>query len=387
MSSSGVTSRASCLVEGIGAWFPCLCAGMSCFKWPWNTTLSSLLWTPLSYSTHWSSYISHIQKPSLYKPHLAWEAVESGGYESTDGDNSVHPRGPPIWWILLSINFDIPTEQELMVSIFELSRFEGEPFPHMAHHTPPFSQRVCFVTRLHGHSITAMATYRTAPFRRKASPHIGEPNCFYHDVAMINYVALQGQVLSQSLPHMNTQYRISFGDKRCHSKHRNNCPFNNEIKERQWKNTVWDDVSIRRVFPLWENIGSHITWPNPRVIWEGMADKQGGLLATNIFLETGQEQVKISCKWPDTAFVSNSPRKHTQGIWKEIVRWNVACIEISCLSLSLSLSLSASSSFTFSRILLIQGYLCWSRLAYLNQESSQILSPRFYIIPQNSYQI
>ena len=32
MSSSGVTSRASCLVEGIGAGFPCLCTGMMCLK-------------------------------------------------------------------------------------------------------------------------------------------------------------------------------------------------------------------------------------------------------------------------------------------------------------------------------------------------------------------
>ena len=48
-----------------------------------------------------------------------------------------------------------------------------------------------------------------------------------------------------------------------------------------------------------------------------------------------------------------------------------------CLSLSLSLTLSASSSFTFSRILLIHGYLCWSRLAYLSQESSQMLNQDF----------
>ena len=48
------------------------------------------------------------------------------------------------------------------------------------------------------------------------------------------------------------------------------------------------------------------------------------------------------------------------------------------LSLSLSLYLSASSSFTFSQILLIQGYLCWSRLAYLSQESSQIL---YQVVP------
>ena len=115
-----------------------------------------------------------------------------------------------------------------------------------------------------------------------------------------------------------------------------------------------------------------------------MGAKQGGLLATDLFLEAGQERVKISCKSPEIAFVSNSPRKHRQGLGNEIVRWNVAFIRISFLSLSLSLS--ASSSFTCSRILLIQGYLCWSRLAYLSQESSQILQPRFSISLPNAYQ-
>ena len=68
-----------------------------------------------------------------------------------------------------------------------------------------------------------------------------------------------------------------------------------------------------------------------------MGAQQGGLLATDIFLELGQERVKISCKSPDIAFVSNSPRKHRQGLGKEIVPWNVACIQISSLSLTLSL--------------------------------------------------
>ena len=49
------------------------------------------------------------------------------------------------------------------------------------------------------------------------------------------------------------------------------------------------------------------------------------------------------------------------------------------LSLSLSVSLShLLPPFTFSPILLIQGYLCWSRLAYLSQESSQIL---YQVVP------
>jgi len=70
-----------------------------------------------------------------------------------------------------------------------------------------------------------------------------------------------------------------------------------------------------------------------------MGAQQGGLLATDIFLEIDQERVKISYKGPDTAFVSNSPRKDRQGIGIEIVPWNVACIQISSLSISLTHSL------------------------------------------------
>ena len=76
-----------------------------------------------------------------------------------------------------------------------------------------FSQRGCLVTRLHGHHISAMATAGTAPCRRKATPHPGEPNFLYHDGSRIACVALQTQVLSQSLPHRYTQYRIAFGEK------------------------------------------------------------------------------------------------------------------------------------------------------------------------------
>ena len=144
-------------------------------------------------------------------------------------------------------------------------------------------------------------------------------------------------------------------------------------------------------FPLRENRGCHLTWPTPRVLWEDMGAQQAGLLATDIFREIGQERGKISCKCPDIAFVSKSPWKHRQGLGNEIVLWNVACIQISSLSLSLYLSLSlsrsASSSFIFSRILLIQCDLCWSSLAYLSQESSQILSPRFSNSLPNSSQI
>ena len=68
-----------------------------------------------------------------------------------------------------------------------------------------------------------------------------------------------------------------------------------------------------------------------------MGAKQGGLLATDIFLETGQERVKISGKSPERAFVSNSPRKQSEGLGNETEPWNVACIQISSLSLTLSL--------------------------------------------------
>ena len=65
-----------------------------------------------------------------------------------------------------------------------------------------------------------------------------------------------------------------------------------------------------------------------------MGAKHGGLLAIDVLLEKGQERVTISCKSPDIAFVSNSPRKHRQGLGNETVPWNVACIQISSLSLS-----------------------------------------------------
>jgi len=84
-----------------------------------------------------------------------------------------------------------------------------------------FSHWVFWITWLHAHHTSAMALSGTAPFRRKATPHPGEHNSLYHDGSLITCVALHGQVLSQSLPHTNTQYRISFGEKRYHSKHPN----------------------------------------------------------------------------------------------------------------------------------------------------------------------
>jgi len=159
----------------------------------------------------------------------------------------------------------------------------------------------------------------------------------------------------------------------------------NEIKQRLRKNTLLAAISIGSDFPPRENRRCHLTWPTPRAIWEDMGAQQGGLLATDIFLETDRERVTISCKSHFIAFVSNTPQKHRQGLGNDIVPYNVACIQIS-LSLSNSLC-RLLPPLTFSQILLIQGYLCWSSLANLSQESSQILSPRLSIRLPNSYQI
>ena len=79
-----------------------------------------------------------------------------------------------------------------------------------------------------------------------------------------------------------------------------------------------------------------------------MGAPQVGLLPTDLFLETGQERVKISCKSPDIVLVSNSTRKHRQGLGKETAPWNVACMQITSQSLSRLLppshSLESSSS-------------------------------------------
>ena len=50
------------------------------------------------------------------------------------------------------------------------------------------------------------------------------------------------------MPHMNTQYRISFGEKGCHSKHPNKSPLDNDIKEQLRKNNLSAAISIERAF-------------------------------------------------------------------------------------------------------------------------------------------
>ena len=79
-----------------------------------------------------------------------------------------------------------------------------------------------------------------------------------------------------------------------------------------------------------------------------MGAQQGGLLAIGILQETSQGIVKISCKSPEIAFVSNSPRKHRQGLGNETAPWNVAWMQITSQYLSRLLppshSLESSSS-------------------------------------------
>ena len=79
-----------------------------------------------------------------------------------------------------------------------------------------------------------------------------------------------------------------------------------------------------------------------------MGAQQGGLLATDILQETSHGIVKISCKSPEVAFVSNSPRKDRQGLGNETAPWNVAWMQITSQYLSQLLppshSLESSSS-------------------------------------------
>ena len=119
---------------------------------------------------------------------------------------------------------------------------------------------------------------------------------FYNDGSLITCVALQCEVLSQSLPHRNTQYRISFGEKRCHSKHSYKTHLVNEVMERRRKNTLWAAISMGRVFSALEKymVSFNLTQTSCPLWRHGC--QQGGLLATDIFLETGQERMKISCK-------------------------------------------------------------------------------------------
>ena len=98
-----------------------------------------------------------------------------------------------------------------------------------------------------------------------------------------------------------------------------------------------------------------------------MGAKQGGLLATDIFLETGQEGVKISCQSPDIAFVSNSPRKHRQGLGNETAPWNVAWMQITSQYLSQLLPPSHSLESSSSKVI-CAGPCCKN----LSQESGQI---------------
>ena len=90
MSSSGVTSRASCLVEGFGTSFPCLFTGMTYFKWPLGTILFSHVEHVLRSSAHWSIKDILCSNPSLYNRYFSWEPNESGGDEDKVDYNTVH---------------------------------------------------------------------------------------------------------------------------------------------------------------------------------------------------------------------------------------------------------------------------------------------------------
>ena len=84
MCPSGVSSSASCLFEDIGDWFPCLCFGMSCLKWPLLTSIFSLVEKDTGSFT-----LYHDQTASLLNQCLAQETDESGGHESKVVDNDV----------------------------------------------------------------------------------------------------------------------------------------------------------------------------------------------------------------------------------------------------------------------------------------------------------
>ena len=82
-----------------------------------------------------------------------------------------------------------------------------------------------------------------------------------------------------------------------------------------------------------------------------MGAQQGGLLAIHILQETSQGIVKISCKSPEIAFVSNSPRKHRQGLGNETAPWNVAWMQITSQYLSRLLPPSHSIESSSSKVI------------------------------------
>ena len=147
MFCSGVISRGSYLVEGRESWFFCLFSGMTCFKWPWDRSL-------FSHVRNWGGQVTghfeidNDQTESLSNWCLSWETDESGGHESKVGDNTVPQIVPSIRWIIIYININIPTKQELRLPIVQCSLCEGVRLPLVAQNEALLSQRGCLVTRL-----------------------------------------------------------------------------------------------------------------------------------------------------------------------------------------------------------------------------------------------
>ena len=112
-----------------------------------------------------------------------------------------------IWWILLYLSIHIPLEQHLRVPIAQHSWCEDETFPHAVHHTPLFSQRGCFVTRLEECNIIAMETSLPGPLREKASPSIlGPPALFIVMALSLNTCGTSGSTyfLKLCIPWMHS---------------------------------------------------------------------------------------------------------------------------------------------------------------------------------------
>jgi len=162
-------------------------------------------------------------------------------------------------------------------------KVRGEECPTYGPFHTFFSKRGCLGTRLHGHHISAMATAGTAPFRKKATPHTGEHNFLYHDGCMITCVALQGQVLFQSLPHTNTLYRIALERKDAIPNTQTKVPWTMTSRN-NWGGTH-NEVSLQSEgsFPVRENRGWHLGWPTPRVLEKTWAPRREDSLQPSNF--------------------------------------------------------------------------------------------------------
>ena len=122
MFPSGVTSRDSCFIEGIGPLFPSLCSGLTCFKWPLGTSLFSHVGNTWGSSLTIPFKVYIDQTASLYNWRVAQEPDECAGHEAKVWDNSVGQIVPPMGWIIIYISVNIPAEQQLRLPIIQPSR-------------------------------------------------------------------------------------------------------------------------------------------------------------------------------------------------------------------------------------------------------------------------